>query len=151
MFNACMFLFRREWDLQPGPCEWGTANRCECATVESVASAGGACLSDWDVSGVCLLQLTLLVLDVNDNTPIFAEPEYSISVTEGEELDQVLLTLSASDADAGTNQQIFFFLEEDGGMFSGQNATRVTSQLATVLQMFSQSTLPPEDSPSVPR
>ena len=61
------------------------------------------------------LQLTLMVLDVNDNTPIFAEPEYSITVTEGEELEQVLLTVSASDADTGSNQQIFFFLEEDGG------------------------------------
>ncbi len=64
-----------------------------------------------------MFQLTLLVLDVNDNTPMFAEPEYSITVTEGEELEQVLLTLSASDLDAGTNQQIFFSLEEDGGTY----------------------------------
>ena len=61
------------------------------------------------------MQLTLIVLDVNDNTPVFAEDLISITVTEGESLDQTLLQVSASDADSGNNAEIFYSLDGDDG------------------------------------
>lgn len=50
----------------------------------------------------------MTVQDVNDNVPVFAEDEISIIVSEGEELQQTLLTVQASDADTGRNGQITY-------------------------------------------
>jgi len=61
-------------------------------------------------------QLTVTVLDVNDNAPVLSEDEISISVTEGEELGQTLLTLTATDADQGVNGEISYSLLGDDGM-----------------------------------
>lgn len=57
-----------------------------------------------------LLQLTLILDDVNDNAPVFAEDEISINVNEREELGQVLLTLTATDRDLDRNSDIRYSL-----------------------------------------
>lgn len=51
------------------------------------------------------------VLDVNDNTPVFAEDVIRITVNEGEDLRQTLLTLTATDADSDRNGQISYSVE----------------------------------------
>ena len=56
------------------------------------------------------MQLNVTVLDVNDNNPVFAEDEISIAVNEGEELGQVLISVRATDIDAGRNAQVEYYL-----------------------------------------
>jgi hypothetical protein len=55
------------------------------------------------------------VLDVNDNAPVLEEDEILITITEGEELRQTLLTLTATDADVGVNSEIVYSLTGGDG------------------------------------
>ncbi|KAK2531739.1 Kiaa1841, partial [Columba guinea] len=49
------------------------------------------------------LNLTVIVDDVNDNPPVFSSNRYEMSVPEDEVLGKALLTVSATDLDAGAN------------------------------------------------
>lgn len=49
------------------------------------------------------LNLTVIVDDVNDNPPVFSSNRYEMSVPEDEMLGKALLTVSATDLDAGAN------------------------------------------------
>ncbi|XP_030347049.1 protocadherin Fat 4-like [Strigops habroptila] len=49
------------------------------------------------------LNLTVIVDDVNDNPPVFSSSKYEMSVSEDEVLGKTLLTVSATDLDAGAN------------------------------------------------
>ncbi|XP_010212718.1 PREDICTED: protocadherin Fat 4-like, partial [Tinamus guttatus] len=49
------------------------------------------------------LNLTVIVDDVNDNPPVFGANRYEMSVFEDEVVGRTLLTLSATDLDAGAN------------------------------------------------
>lgn len=58
----------------------------------------------------------MIILDENDNDPVFIEPEISITVGEGEEVGEVLVQGQlASDNDAGANGQISYSLLSDEG------------------------------------
>ncbi|XP_057269701.1 protocadherin gamma-A5-like [Pezoporus wallicus] len=56
--------------------------------------------------------LTLRVLDVNDNAPVFAEPRYSARVTENNAAGALVLTVRATDADWGQNARVRYRLSE---------------------------------------
>lgn len=61
----------------------------------------------------------MTVLDVNDNAPVLDRRDISIIVSEGESLQQTLLTLRASDADSGSNAEITYSLAGgEGGVTS---------------------------------
>ncbi|KAF1613750.1 UNVERIFIED_CONTAM: Cadherin EGF LAG seven-pass G-type receptor 2, partial [Eudyptes robustus] len=49
------------------------------------------------------LNLTVIIDDVNDNPPVFSSSRYEMSVPEDEVLGRALLTVSATDLDAGAN------------------------------------------------
>ncbi|XP_075004052.1 protocadherin Fat 4-like [Calonectris borealis] len=49
------------------------------------------------------LNLTVIIDDVNDNLPVFSSSRYEVSVPEDEVLGRALLTVSATDLDAGAN------------------------------------------------
>ncbi|KFQ77809.1 Cadherin EGF LAG seven-pass G-type receptor 2, partial [Phaethon lepturus] len=49
------------------------------------------------------LNLTVIIDDVNDNPPVFSSSRYEVSVPEDEVLGRTLLTVSATDLDAGAN------------------------------------------------
>ncbi|XP_008939523.1 PREDICTED: protocadherin Fat 4-like, partial [Merops nubicus] len=49
------------------------------------------------------LNLTVIVDDVNDNPPVFSSSVYEVSVPENEVIGKALLTVSATDLDAGEN------------------------------------------------
>ena len=72
-------------------------------------------------------QLTVVVQDVNDNAPVFTSPQVTRIVDEGEELSTELVTVQASDVDAGLNGMILYSLEDDFG-----------KQLANSLSYFRQ-------------
>ncbi|KAK4886263.1 hypothetical protein RN001_002534 [Aquatica leii] len=60
-----------------------------------------------------VLQLTINVTDANDNPPIMSSVLYNASVLEEESPPQLVIKVSASDADSGDNGQITFRLLDD--------------------------------------
>ncbi|XP_074068874.1 protocadherin gamma-A2-like isoform X22 [Macrotis lagotis] len=69
-------------------------------------------LTAWDGgdpvrSGTARIRVT--VLDVNDNAPMFTQPEYTVNVPENVPQGTVLLTVNATDADEGINSQVRYF------------------------------------------
>ncbi|NXU65158.1 CELR3 protein, partial [Horornis vulcanius] len=54
------------------------------------------------------LNLTIVIDDMNDNPPVFSSSRYEVKVPEDRELGSVLLTLSATDRDAGANALVTY-------------------------------------------
>ncbi|XP_069812432.1 protocadherin gamma-C5-like [Dendropsophus ebraccatus] len=61
-------------------------------------------------SGSC--RITIVVLDINDNLPVFNQSLYKISIRENLPLKTVILTLNASDQDDGANGEIQFSFDD---------------------------------------
>uniref|UniRef100_A0A667XAG6 Cadherin domain-containing protein n=1 Tax=Myripristis murdjan TaxID=586833 RepID=A0A667XAG6_9TELE len=54
------------------------------------------------------MQILITVLDANDNAPIFTQPVYKATVAENSPKNTVVTTVSASDADYGSNGRITY-------------------------------------------
>ncbi|XP_077122333.1 protocadherin gamma-C5-like isoform X15 [Ranitomeya variabilis] len=61
-------------------------------------------------SGTC--RITIVVLDVNDNPPVFNQSVYKISIRENLPLNTVILTLNATDQDDEANGEIQFSFDD---------------------------------------
>ncbi|KAM4586907.1 protocadherin alpha-10-like [Fundulus diaphanus] len=61
------------------------------------------------------MDLTINVLDINDNAPEFGKTLYKASVFENVTIGTSIITLTATDLDAGTNGQVFYSLSAVGG------------------------------------
>uniref|UniRef100_A0A8C5T0W3 Cadherin EGF LAG seven-pass G-type receptor 2 n=1 Tax=Malurus cyaneus samueli TaxID=2593467 RepID=A0A8C5T0W3_9PASS len=59
--------------------------------------------------------LTVTVSDTNDHNPVFEQPEYQESVRENLEVGYEVLTVRATDGDAGPNANILYRLLNAGG------------------------------------
>ncbi|MEE6478624.1 hypothetical protein FKM82_011899, partial [Ascaphus truei] len=57
-------------------------------------------------------QITVIVLDINDNAPIFDHPIYKISLLENASLNTVIIRLNATDFDEGPNAEIEYFFDD---------------------------------------
>lgn len=57
-----------------------------------------------------LLNVTVVVMDVNDNPPVFLQAEFTIAVPENSDVGTNVLDVKASDADSGVNAQISYSL-----------------------------------------
>ncbi|XP_043982266.1 protocadherin gamma-C5-like [Gambusia affinis] len=57
-------------------------------------------------SGTC--QISITVLDNNDNFPVFSENEYKISLKENSTKDTFVIKLTATDADDGLNGEVTY-------------------------------------------
>ncbi|XP_070426690.1 protocadherin beta-15 isoform X2 [Equus przewalskii] len=55
-------------------------------------------------------QVRILVLDVNDNAPEFAQTLYQVQVPENSPVGALVVKVSARDSDSGTNGEISYFL-----------------------------------------
>ena len=44
-------------------------------------------------------RIAITILDVNDNYPMFRQPQYNISINETDQVDRIILTVIADDAD----------------------------------------------------
>ncbi|XP_069754147.1 protocadherin-10-like isoform X3 [Narcine bancroftii] len=64
-------------------------------------------------------EITIFVLDVNDNTPVFDKSTYSVSLKENVPLNSLVIKLNASDLDEGTNGEVVY-------SFSSYNEPRIT-------------------------
>ncbi|XP_047441793.1 protocadherin beta-16-like [Mugil cephalus] len=75
-------------------------------------------------SGTAIIHVT--VLDANDNAPVFSQAVYKSSLPENSPLDTVVVTVSATDADAGPNGDItynFDHVSDDHVSFSLDHKT----------------------------
>ncbi|XP_072001777.1 protocadherin gamma-C5-like isoform X14 [Engystomops pustulosus] len=61
-------------------------------------------------SGSC--RIRIVVLDINDNPPVFNQSVYKISIRENLPLKTVILTLNATDQDDGANGEIQFSFDD---------------------------------------
>uniref|UniRef100_A0A3B5LDQ8 Protocadherin-16 n=1 Tax=Xiphophorus couchianus TaxID=32473 RepID=A0A3B5LDQ8_9TELE len=71
--------------------------------------------------------VTVLVLDVNDNPPVFSSDVYYFTVSEGSSPQGLVGTVKAKDKDSGKNSQLSYILLSDGKYFrinakTGKNA-----------------------------
>nr|XP_029134918.1 protocadherin gamma-A11-like isoform X11 [Labrus bergylta] len=68
----------------------------------------------------------VIVLDANDNVPVFSQTVYKASLPENSPLDTLLITVSATDADEGLNGEItygFDDVSDDNQVFSLDSKT----------------------------
>uniref|UniRef100_A0A8C5PBH3 Cadherin domain-containing protein n=1 Tax=Leptobrachium leishanense TaxID=445787 RepID=A0A8C5PBH3_9ANUR len=64
-------------------------------------------------SGSVLIKIT--IADANDNFPIFSQDVYKVSVSENTPINSILLSVTATDQDEGSNAQITYsFLKTSG-------------------------------------
>nr|XP_020137847.1 protocadherin gamma-A3 isoform X10 [Microcebus murinus] len=61
------------------------------------------------------LRIQVVVLDANDNPPVFTQPEYRVSVWENAQVGTPLLTVNATDPDEGFNAQVSYMLDKMPG------------------------------------
>ncbi|XP_061581261.1 protocadherin alpha-2-like isoform X14 [Cololabis saira] len=62
------------------------------------------------------LQLTVNVIDVNDNTPVFTNSLYKVRVVENSAPGAVVVRLNATDLDEGINSKILYFFTKRGNI-----------------------------------
>ncbi|XP_058268047.1 protocadherin beta-16-like isoform X38 [Hemibagrus wyckioides] len=56
------------------------------------------------------VQIHITVLDANDNAPVFTQKVYKATLTENAAKGTKIITVSASDADKGSNAQVAYYL-----------------------------------------
>ena len=77
------------------------------------------------------LDLGIEIEDVNDNAPIFTnDGVYVLNLLERKQVGQVLLTVSATDIDAGTNGDIMYSLVNPSHLFNLDKNTGVLSLIS---------------------
>ncbi|XP_077330326.1 protocadherin gamma-C5-like isoform X19 [Lithobates pipiens] len=57
-------------------------------------------------------QITVIVLDINDNAPVFDQPRYKINVLENLPLKTSIIKLNATDLDDGANSEFTFSFDQ---------------------------------------
>ncbi|XP_032628418.1 protocadherin gamma-A12-like [Chelonoidis abingdonii] len=57
-------------------------------------------------------QIRVIVLDANDNAPVFSQPIYKVSVLENVPIGSLLLTVNATDPDEAINSEVTYSLRK---------------------------------------
>ncbi|KAG8186896.1 hypothetical protein JTE90_023783 [Oedothorax gibbosus] len=80
--------------------------------------------SDWE----CTSTVEVLVSDINDNAPEFAQELYSVNIPEDSEVGTLITKVHASDKDIGINRMINYFLVDSAhSHFSIDGTTGIVS------------------------
>ncbi|XP_058263771.1 protocadherin gamma-A11-like isoform X4 [Hemibagrus wyckioides] len=61
------------------------------------------------------VKITVTVLDVNDNSPAFSQPIYRVSLSENANKDSLVVTVSATDKDKGSNGEVNYSFSKSSG------------------------------------
>ncbi|XP_072256714.1 protocadherin gamma-C5-like isoform X2 [Pyxicephalus adspersus] len=69
-------------------------------------------------SGSC--HITIKVLDINDNPPVFNQSVYKINIKENTPVNTVILTLNATDLDEGANREILYSIDDHTAELVGE-------------------------------
>ncbi|KFO19359.1 Protocadherin gamma-A3 [Fukomys damarensis] len=97
----------------------------EVHRLDLIASDGGDPIRS---SNLCL---QVIVLDANDNPPLFTQPEYHVSVQENVPVGTRLVTVNATDPDEGFNAQVTYILDKMPGKIAQLfNLDSVTGDIA---------------------
>ncbi|XP_048088460.1 protocadherin beta-16-like isoform X39 [Alosa alosa] len=85
-------------------------------------------------SGTAVVRV--IVLDANDNLPVFSETVYKVSLPENSHLGTVVVTVSATDADEGANGEITYefshISDKEARLFSINEVTGEINMIGTV-------------------
>lgn len=65
--------------------------------------------------------MRIIVLDVNDNPPVFSRPSYSTSLLEAAAKGSTILDVAATDSDLGVNKEIKYSVLTNPSLFSIEN------------------------------
>ncbi|XP_025076807.1 protocadherin Fat 4-like [Pomacea canaliculata] len=76
--------------------------------------------------------LNVVITDINDNPPIFEKPEYSAFVTENTTSFDTPIAVKATDADAGVNKEIEYFIFNTSTLHQNFTVDKSTGQLSLV-------------------
>uniref|UniRef100_A0A8C8BT53 Cadherin domain-containing protein n=1 Tax=Oncorhynchus tshawytscha TaxID=74940 RepID=A0A8C8BT53_ONCTS len=77
------------------------------------------------------MQIHVTVLDANDNAPVFTKTVYTATITENSQKGTVVTTVSASDADKGTNGEVSYLISN--GMDSGSELFHINADGVLIL------------------
>ncbi|XP_076861945.1 protocadherin gamma-A11-like isoform X9 [Brachyhypopomus gauderio] len=61
------------------------------------------------------VKINIVVIDVNDNTPVFSQPLYRITIPENALKGTGLITVSATDVDKGSNGEVTYSFSQSSG------------------------------------
>ncbi|XP_053541575.1 protocadherin gamma-A2 isoform X11 [Ictalurus punctatus] len=61
------------------------------------------------------VKITVTVLDVNDNSPVFSQPIYRVSLSENIPKDSLVVTVSATDKDKGSYSEVTYSFSQSTG------------------------------------
>ncbi|XP_060771135.1 protocadherin gamma-A11-like isoform X6 [Neoarius graeffei] len=61
------------------------------------------------------VKITVTVLDINDNSPVFSQPIYRVSLSENIPKDSLVVTVSATDKDKGSNGEVTYSFSQSTG------------------------------------
>lgn len=86
--------------------------------------------------------VTVTVLDVNDNPPVFASPTLFARLSEAELVGSLVARVAATDADLGRNSQLLYAIE--GGNVGGHFAIHPVSGEITLVVMVDAEALRPQ-------
>ncbi|XP_071382517.1 protocadherin beta-16-like [Centroberyx affinis] len=82
------------------------------------------------------MQILITVLDANDNAPVFTQPVYKASIKENAPVGTVIMTVTATDADHGSNGRISYsissMLDYARGMFEVNRKGGEVSLMANI-------------------
>ena len=81
--------------------------------------------------------VSILVLDINDNAPLFTEQEYTAAIITNVAAMTSILSVSASDPDLGSNGEVRYSLADPSGQF---NISETTGTISSVSQLQSTGT-----------
>uniref|UniRef100_A0A667WTV2 Cadherin domain-containing protein n=1 Tax=Myripristis murdjan TaxID=586833 RepID=A0A667WTV2_9TELE len=79
------------------------------------------------------MQILITVLDANDNAPVFTQPVYKASIEENAPVGTVVLAVTATDADYGSNGRISYSISNySRGLFEVNKDTGVITLMGHV-------------------
>ncbi|XP_067671701.1 protocadherin-16-like [Haliotis asinina] len=79
------------------------------------------------ISATCIV--VIQVVDVNDNSPVFQSPRYTLTIASGTSAGSVVASVRAIDSDIGRAGQVSYMLQQDNGTPSLSSSVLVEIQI----------------------